>query len=163
MLDICTRHVAVSSFPTTLLKPVLALSFLHPPSPTFLECLRELRSICSARKIFPTSYILSSSLLSIGPDPFACGGFGDVYHGTLDGSRVCIKHERVYAKGDGQEVTKVCLMPSLSCSPSLKWRYGRKVGKFWIGTRFSLILPARNTGGTITACDLSAQRSEDDL
>jgi len=40
--------------------------------------------------------------LNIALEPFASGGFGDVYEGTLDGSRVCIKRVRVYTR-DGPE------------------------------------------------------------
>jgi serine/threonine protein kinase len=45
--------------------------------------------------MLPTSHMLSSHLLNIGPEPFASGGFSDVYLGTLNGSRVCAKRIRV--------------------------------------------------------------------
>ena len=57
--------------------------------------------------ILPTSYAHSSRLI-INPESFASGGSGDVYQGSLDGSKVCIKRVRVYA-GEGQsEATRVC-------------------------------------------------------
>jgi len=34
-----------------------------------------------------------------------------VYMGTLDGSSVCIKRVRVYAKGDPKKATRVCFNP----------------------------------------------------
>jgi len=55
----------------------------------------------------PTSYIIPSHLLDIEPDPFASGGFRDVYHGTFDGSRVLIEHVRTYTRFDPQKATKV--------------------------------------------------------
>lgn len=42
------------------------------------------------------------------PDPFASGGYGDVYHGTVNGIRVCIKRVRMYVKEDPKKATKVC-------------------------------------------------------
>ena len=40
------------------------------------------------------SYTIHSHLLTISPHPFASGGFGEVYRGTLDGSLVCVKRMR---------------------------------------------------------------------
>ncbi|KAF9642287.1 kinase-like protein [Thelephora ganbajun] len=81
------------------------LGALDPSSPTSRKCLRELKSICGTRKILPTSYTISHPL-NISPDPFARGGFGDVYQGILDGSKVCIKRVRVYTQDDPQKATK---------------------------------------------------------
>jgi len=47
----------------------------HPP--------RLLRGM---RGILPISYTLSSDVLNVGSDPFASGGYDDVYEGSLDGS-----------------------------------------------------------------------------
>ena len=57
--------------------------------------------------ILPTSYILSPSVLDVGRWPVAMGGSDDVYEGTLDGSRVCVKHVRVYPKDVPKKTTKV--------------------------------------------------------
>jgi len=43
----------------------------------------------------------------MGPDPFASGGYGDVYQGTLDGSRVCIKRIREYIMDGPEKAAKV--------------------------------------------------------
>jgi len=51
--------------------------------------------------------MLSPDLLNIGPDPFASGGYGDVYKGTLGGSMICIKRVRVYTGEDPQKAVKV--------------------------------------------------------
>jgi len=56
--------------------------------------------------ILPTSYTLSPSLLKIGRQPIASGGPGDVYEGTLKGSKVCVKRVRVYSKDTPEKATK---------------------------------------------------------
>lgn len=80
---------------------------LDPSGLASRKCLRELRSICGARMILPASYTLSSHLLHISDDPFVSGGFSDVYEGSLNGSKVCIKRIRVYTKYDPKTFTKV--------------------------------------------------------
>ena len=70
--------------------------------------MRELKRICGARGILPASYTLSSDIVNIGPDPFASGGYGDIYQGTLDNATVCIKRVRVYTQEGPQKAIKVC-------------------------------------------------------
>jgi len=103
-LDKVRRRVAL---PRSPLKPVQALNDLDPCSTAARKCLRELRTICGARAILPTPYTLSSDLLNIDPNPFVSGGFGDVYKGTLDSSRVCIKCVRTYTRDGPQKAAKV--------------------------------------------------------
>jgi len=103
-LDEVRRRVVL---PYSPLKSLQALGALDPSSSAFRKCLRELRSICGTRGILPSSYTLSSDVLNIGPNPFASGGYGDVYHGTLNGSTVCVKRVRVYTQDGPQKVTKV--------------------------------------------------------
>ena len=98
------RHVALPHPP---LKPTQVLDGLDPSSAASRKCLRELRSICGTRAILPTPYTLLSRLLNVGPDPFASGGYGDVYQGTIDGSNVCVKRMRVYIKDDLKKAAKV--------------------------------------------------------
>ena len=115
-LDKVSHHIPP---PHSLLKPVQALDCLNPSSTASRKCQRELRTICGARGILPTSYTLSSDHLSISPDPFAAGGYGDVHEGTLDGLKGCIKRVRVYQEGP-QRATKVQYRSHLSPrSPSL--------------------------------------------
>ena len=80
------------------------LDVLEPSSNTFRKCLRELRRVCGAKGILPTSHTVPSDLLGIDTDPFASGGFADVYHGTLNGLGVCIKRVQVYI-GESPERT----------------------------------------------------------
>jgi len=51
--------------------------------------------------------VLPSSALDIGRHPVASGGPGDVYEGTLNGSKVCVKRIRVYTQDGPEEATKV--------------------------------------------------------
>ena len=102
-LDEVRRHISPSR---SQLKLAQTLDFLNPSSTASRKCQRELRTICGARGILPTSYTLSSNHLSVSPDPFAAGGYGDVHEGTLDGLKVCIKRVRAYQEGP-QRATKV--------------------------------------------------------
>ena len=110
-------------FPPPSLAPLRlsqVLDDLDSSGPAFRKCLRELRRICGAKGILPASYTLSSDLLSIGSDPFASGGYGDVYEGTLDGSRVCIKRIRVNLRDGLENAAKVCdRRRQFPCPPSL--------------------------------------------
>ncbi|KAF9643686.1 kinase-like protein [Thelephora ganbajun] len=74
--------------------------------PDSRKYLRELRRVCGTKGILPTSVTLSTDLLKIDPEPFASGDFGDVFRGTLNDSRICIKHIRTYGL-DGKRATKV--------------------------------------------------------
>ena len=108
LLTISIRSVTKSPrLSHSLLILAQALDSLDPPGTAFRKCLRELRSICSAGVILPTSYTPLSDFLSIDPDPFAGGGYGDVYKGTLGDSRVCVKRMRVYTNDDPQKTAKV--------------------------------------------------------
>ena len=95
------------SFTHSIFKPAQTLDVLENSCFASRKCLRELRNLCGKMRIVPTSYTLSSHLLDIHPQPFANGGSADVYHGTLDGSTVCIKRFRVYIQDDPEKVLKV--------------------------------------------------------
>ena len=93
--------------PHSPLKLVKALCYLDPSGPASRKCMRELRSVCSANGILPTSCTLVSRLLDIRPEPSASGGYGEVYEGTLDGSRVCIKRVKAYTNDPPEKALKV--------------------------------------------------------
>ena len=57
--------------------------------------------------ILPTSHILSSSILDVGHQPVASGGSGEIYEGTLNGSRVCVKRVRIYSEDGPDKMTRV--------------------------------------------------------
>ena len=59
------------------------------------RCLHKLRTICSHHAILPSSYTISGDLTQVGDDPVADGGFSDVWKGTYNGHKVCIKNLRV--------------------------------------------------------------------
>ena len=64
----------------------------------------------------PTSYAMLSSLLNIGPYPIVSRGLGDVYEGTLDGSKVSVKRFRVYSKEGPKEAIKVLHQLHFPCT-----------------------------------------------
>jgi len=57
--------------------------------------------------ILPTSYTLSSVPLVVDRQPVASGGSGDLYEGTFNGSRACVKRGRVYSKDGPGKAIKV--------------------------------------------------------
>jgi hypothetical protein len=103
-LDGVRRRTAL---PRSPLKPFQALDSLDSASPGFRKCLRELRSTCGTRMVLPTSHTLLSSDLDIGNQPVASGSSADVYEGTLNDSRVCVKRIRVYSTEGPQKAIKV--------------------------------------------------------
>jgi len=59
------------------------------------------------KTILPPSYTLLSQDLAAGRQSVASGGSDDVYEGSLNGSRVCVKRIRIYSKDDPEKATKV--------------------------------------------------------
>ena len=59
------------------------------------RCLHKLRTICSHHAIMPSSYTISDDLTQVGDDPVADGGFSEVWKGTYNGRKVCIKNLKV--------------------------------------------------------------------
>ena len=66
-----------------------------------------LRSLCGTAAILPKSYTVQSHTLKVDSEPFASGGYGDVYEGTLDGSKVCVKRVRMYTKDGPRKAARV--------------------------------------------------------
>jgi len=83
------------------------LDGLNPSGLAAQKCLHELRNMCGIKAILPTSYSLSSDLLSISSNTIASGDY-DVYEGTYNSLDVCIKRLRVYARDRPQVTAKVC-------------------------------------------------------
>ena len=65
--------------------------------------------------MLPTSYILPSHLLEVDPIPFTPRGTYDVYKGTLDGLKICVKRLPAYSRD--KTVAKVRLQ--YTCFPCL--------------------------------------------
>ncbi|KAF9777371.1 kinase-like domain-containing protein [Thelephora terrestris] len=61
----------------------------------FRRCLHKLRTICGHNAILPSSYAILGDLARVGDDPFDFGGFSDVWKGTHNGRKVCIKRLRL--------------------------------------------------------------------
>jgi len=70
------------------------------------QCLRKLQVICGDNLILPSSYNVSGDLARVGDEPFAYGGFADVWEGAHCGNKVCVKALRV-TLSDYHTLTKV--------------------------------------------------------
>ena len=51
--------------------------------------------------------MISSLALTIGRHPVALGGSGDVYEGSLNGLKVCVKRIQIYSKESPAKATEV--------------------------------------------------------
>ena len=109
---VCALHRLLHS----VLNPAQALDDLESSSEAYRKCRRELRTICGTNGILPTSFTPLSQLQYTGEEPFADGAYGEVFHGTLDGSKVCIKRIKVYTKDSPKKAMKAC--PRSRCFPS---------------------------------------------
>ena len=70
--------------------------------------LRNLRKLCSAFEILPSSFTLVPTFDEHQTKSFAMGGFSDVYEATLEGRRVAVKTIRITRTGGIDAVRKVC-------------------------------------------------------
>ncbi|KAF9645010.1 kinase-like protein [Thelephora ganbajun] len=77
-----------------------ALCSIHTSDDVFRRCLRKLRAICGCHSILPSSHIIRGDLKRIGDGAIAFGGFADVWQGSHDGKRVCIKVLRISLNDD---------------------------------------------------------------
>ncbi|KAF9790758.1 kinase-like domain-containing protein, partial [Thelephora terrestris] len=57
-----------------------------------------LRTICGDHAILPSSYTISGDLSRVDHDPAGGGGFSEVWKGTLNGRKVCIKDPKFHAQ-----------------------------------------------------------------
>ena len=72
------------------------------------RCLHKLQAICGHHRILPHSYNVYGDLTTVNSYPVAHGGFSDVWEGTNDGKRVCIKLLKL-TQQTCQVVEKVCM------------------------------------------------------
>ena len=70
------------------------------------RCLHKLQAICSHSRILPSSYIIPGGLVIAGDCAVASTNLSNVWEGTHNGAKVCIKSPRV-ATRDRQEIEKV--------------------------------------------------------
>jgi len=90
------------------LNPLQALDNLDPTTTTFSGTLSELQEICASRSVLPSSHVLSNDQLIIEEEPFAFGGYSDVYKGTLSNLGVCVKGLRVDSADKARKGTNRC-------------------------------------------------------
>lgn len=92
--------------------------------------------MCGTRKILPESYRLLGTDLITSSHPVGSGAVADIYEGTLDGRKVCVKRTRACSNGDPREVQGVSHpllpLPLAVLTEALKfyqeavmWRHGR--------------------------------------
>lgn len=97
----------------------LPLASFHPTkqSPQVLDvpqitgdirrlCLHQLQAICSLHMTLPSVHIIVDGLAEAEDEPLASGGFSDIWEGTYNDTKVCIKRPRV-TKQNRSTVQKV--------------------------------------------------------
>lgn len=89
-----------------LLSLFQVLNSLDPTAVAFRRTLRKLQGICASQSLLPSSHILSNDHLNIQEEPFASGGYSDVYKGILSGLDVCVKELRVASTSSSDQARK---------------------------------------------------------
>ena len=69
--------------------------------------LKHLRKLCCTFAILPSSFILRPTFDERGAEPFATGGFSDVYEATLNERLVAIKTLKLNATANPEKLHKV--------------------------------------------------------
>jgi len=101
--EVCTLPYAFRPVSKRVLQ---ALGIISVTDDVSRQCLHKLQAICGHHMTLPSSYNISGDLARVGHYPIANGGFADVWEGTHNGRRVCIKCPRVCVQ-DLQAVTQV--------------------------------------------------------
>ena len=70
------------------------------------RCLHKLQAICSDSRILPSSYVISGGLVRVGDYPIASTNLSDVWEGTHNTTKVCIKNARITIR-DRQDIERV--------------------------------------------------------
>ena len=84
-----------------------ALNAVPAADDVFRQCLHKLHTICGHHMTLPSSHNVSGDLARVGDYPISVdGGTADVWEGTYDGRKVCIKCPRV-SEEDLRAVTQV--------------------------------------------------------
>ena len=94
------------------------------------RCLHKLQLICSNHGILPSSYAISGELTRVGNDPIGTGGFADVWEGTHNGIKVCIKCLRV-TQQSRRSVEKVNIWSQHTFSCPLKDAHWHTIQAFY--------------------------------
>jgi len=104
--EVCPLHL---DFRPVMKQNFQALSCTIPVTDDiFQQCLHKLQAICSYHMALPLSYNVSDDLTKVGDHQIADGGFADVWEGTHNGRKVCIKCLRVSVK-NRKKIMKVCI------------------------------------------------------
>ena len=79
-------------------------------------CLHKLQVICSHHGTLPSSYNIAGGLTKVSDYPVASGGFADVWEGTHNSIKVCIKCPKITIK-NRRGVEKVNHLRGISFTP----------------------------------------------
>ena len=101
--EVCTLPLASRSVTKQILQ---ALSVIPTTDDVSLQCLHKLQAICGHNMTLPSSYTISGEIARVGDRPVALGGFADVWEGTRNGKKVCVKWLRV-SLNDDETLNKV--------------------------------------------------------
>jgi len=100
------RTPPLASRPVTK-RTLQALNAVPTADDVFRQCLHKLQAICRHHMTIPSSHNVSGDLVRVGDYPISVdGGTADVWEGTYEGRKVCIKCPRV-SEEDLQAVTQV--------------------------------------------------------
>ena len=80
------------------------------------RCLLKLQDICSRHRILPSSHIISGGLVKVDDYPVTATGCSNVWKGTHNGAKVCIKSPRISEK-DRRGLRKVSNWHTISYLP----------------------------------------------
>ena len=96
------------------------LSAIPTADDVFRQCLHKLQTICGHHITLPSSHNMFGDLARVGDYPISVnGGSADVWEGTHNGRKVCIKCPRV-SEEDLEAVTRVRVGILMHCSCLLK-------------------------------------------
>ena len=78
------------------------------------QYLRYLRRLCGTFGILPSSFVLAPKTVKRVAEPFANGGFSNVYKATFEGRPVAVKVLKIPASMDPKKVHRVRFTPKVS-------------------------------------------------
>ena len=100
------RVLPSASFLPAYEKTLQALGIVPVTEDVSRRCLNKLQALCSHHGVLPSSHIISGGLVKAGDCAIAATNLSDVWEGTFNGAKVCIKSPRITLR-DRQEIEKV--------------------------------------------------------
>ena len=123
LVDFLDRVRVIRLAPFQLTKKILqALGIIPVTEDVSRRCLNKLQDICSHHRILPPSHIISGRLARVGDCEVASTNLSDVWEGTFNGARVCIKCPRINRR-ERQAMEKVSVRYWHTVSYLLKYTF----------------------------------------